>query len=135
MDSSLRPAAGYLLRRTIEMLFLDGDPRRPACFEHYDPELGTPSLFRGIDDYVHSWIADLIVRYAAGLSVSLNGELRLAPLPLSLRQISLHGLLIRGHEVTVAWKLADDKYVGDLQIDGKSREIRLPIGECLKVSL
>lgn len=68
----LRRLAGEALLKTVHLMFHDGDPNRPNSFEHYDPIHGTPALYRGYDDYMHSWIADLILRHAAGLTPGSN---------------------------------------------------------------
>jgi hypothetical protein len=82
------------------MMFDDGDPTRPNCFEHYSPFTARPSRFRGIDDYQHSWVLDLLVRGAAGLDPT-PAALVVDPLPMGLGEVSLDGCRVRGHEVSV----------------------------------
>jgi hypothetical protein len=65
--------------KAITLMFHDGDPARPNSYEHYDPITGTPSLYRGYDDYMHSWIVDLILRHAVGVQ---PGRDAIDPLPL-----------------------------------------------------
>lgn len=94
------PMAARLLARFVHMMFDDGDPARPNCFEHYNPLTAHPSRFRGIDDYQHSWVLDLLVRGAAGLDVT-PGALVVDPLPMGLDRVSLERCRVRGHEVAV----------------------------------
>ncbi len=100
-DASLRPVAAELIRKFIHMMFHDGDPTRPNCYEHYNPETGQPSLYRGFDDYQHSWVNDLIVRYAAGFRPGGGDAFVVDPLPFELESLSLQRLPFRGHEVGI----------------------------------
>jgi len=76
--------AGEALMKAVTLMFHDGDPTRPNSYEHYDPVSGTPSLYRGYDDYMHSWIVDLIMRHAVGVK---PGEDDVDPLPLGVEWI------------------------------------------------
>lgn len=76
--------AGEAVMKAITLMFHDGDPARPNSYEHYDPFTGTPSLYRGYDDYMHSWIVDLIMRHAVGVK---PGEDDVDPLPLGVEWI------------------------------------------------
>ncbi|OJU65151.1 MAG: hypothetical protein BGO01_06635 [Armatimonadetes bacterium 55-13] len=76
-----RIRAGKALMKTISLMFHGDDPNRPNSYEHYDPESGVPSLYRGYDDYMHSWIVDLILRHAVGIN---PGSETLDPLPLGV---------------------------------------------------
>ena len=67
--------------KAITLMFHNGDPARPNSYEHYDPFTGTPSLYRGYDDYMHSWIVDLIMRHAVGVQ---PGTDEVDPLPLGV---------------------------------------------------
>ena len=61
--SSLRgEPAGRLLGRFVRMMYHGGDLARPNCFEHYNPYTGHASVYRGIDDYQHSGVLDLLIR-------------------------------------------------------------------------
>ena len=66
------------------MMFFDGDPARPNCFEHYHPYSGLPSLYRGVDDYMHSWVNDLIIRYVCGVRPE-GDRIVVDPFPFGLR--------------------------------------------------
>lgn len=107
-DPGLRMAAGKTLAKSIRLLFHDGDPLRPCCFEHFNPETGAPALYRGYDDYMHSWVVDLILRHAVGILPEAGGAWRVDPLPMDIDWIEcaaiprpgghLH-LMIRGQSV------------------------------------
>jgi len=96
-----RNAAAHLLRRSIRMMFFDGDVARPNAFEHYNPITGTPSLFRGRDDHQHTWTNDLFIRYVAGLRL-ISGGVVVDPLPLALDRVRLGGAAVAGHRVDVS---------------------------------
>jgi hypothetical protein len=76
-----REAAGQVLMKAIKVMFHHGDPARPNSYEHYNPITGMPSLYRGYDDYMHSWIVDLIMRHAVGVE---PGQDIVDPLPLDI---------------------------------------------------
>ena len=78
-DLRERAAAG--LMKFVKLMFHDGNPHRPSSFEHYDPVDGTPSSYRGFDDYMHSWLVDLILRHAVGV---VPGQTVVDPLPLDV---------------------------------------------------
>ena len=79
--TDLRAKAGEALMKAITLMFHDADPAQPNSYEHYDPFTGTPSLYRGYDDYMHSWLVDLILRHAVGVK---PGEDDVDPLPLGV---------------------------------------------------
>ncbi|MBC7895927.1 MAG: hypothetical protein H7066_10980, partial [Cytophagaceae bacterium] len=97
---ALREATAHLLRRFVHMMFHGGDLGRPNCFEHYNPFTGAASEYRGIDDYQHSWVADLILQYVMGLRPS-QGALLVDPMPFGLEFAEVTGVRIQGHDVTV----------------------------------
>ncbi len=100
-DPGLRVRVSELLQRYVRMLCFDGDPARPNCFEHYSPVTGRASVYRGIDDYQHSWINDLVIRFLAGFRPS--GERAVVdPFPGGPEELRLDRLPWRGHEVGVA---------------------------------
>ncbi len=112
-DAELTRAAATFLRKFVRMLFDGGDPERPNAFEHYHPSTGEPSRYRGVDDYQHSWVNDLIIRYAAGLEV-VPGRIELAPLPLGLTSLTLDQAFVGGRMVRLRmhsgiWTLWIDK--------------------------
>jgi hypothetical protein len=96
----LRQGAARLLTRFIHMMFHDGDLQRPNCYEHYNPFTGAASVYRGIDDYQHSWVADLIIRFAAGVHVYAD-RIVIDPLPMKLDSVELRNLRIGDLELAV----------------------------------
>ena len=92
--------AADMLRRFARMMFTDGDPSRPNCFEHYNPHTGRACHFRGIDDYQHSWILDLLARGFGGLHVDASG-IEVRPLPNGPPRVSLGRVFARGRELRV----------------------------------
>jgi hypothetical protein len=80
----MRQEAGSALLKAVRLLFHNDDPTRPNCYEHYDPIDGTPALYRGYDDYMHSWIVDLILRHAVGVK---PGSETVDPLPMDVDRI------------------------------------------------
>ncbi len=132
LDRRLRRRAAELVERTLRLLFFDGDPERPNCFEHYSPLNGRPSIYRGIDDYQHSWINDLIIRFVAGFRPDDTGEGRVVvdPLPLDLDHLRIERLPFRGSLVTI--KRTREHMA--LEVDGRLL-VEGPIGEPLEVTL
>ncbi|MCC6317673.1 MAG: hypothetical protein IT361_08285 [Gemmatimonadaceae bacterium] len=96
----LRSATAHLLQRFVHMMFHDGNLDRPNCYEHYNPHSGAASVYRGIDDYQHSWVADLIIRYCAGLRVGRD-EIVVDPLPLDVESFELRGVQVDGRSLSV----------------------------------
>ena len=119
--------AADMLVRFVHMMFTDGDPRRPNCFEHYNPYTGRACHFRGIDDYQHSWVLDLLARGIAGLHVDEVG-VEVWPLPHELPQVTLGPVRTRGRALSVE---LDGARVS-LQVNGErfegSRERPLRVG-------
>ncbi len=118
LDPSLKPFAVELIARFVRLMFSDGDVGRPNCFEHYNPLTGQPSAYRGIDDYQHSWVVDLLVRYVAGVQPREDGSLVVDPLPFEIPSFSLTGLRVRGREVAVSWDGAAPRFL--VQVDGRT---------------
>ncbi len=96
--------AGELLSRFVRMMFHEGDLERPNCFEHYNPHSGRACTYRGIDDYQHSYVLDLLIRGVAGLDPTdaLKGSIRIDPLPLPLGEVNLRGVRTRGRSYDIA---------------------------------
>jgi hypothetical protein len=95
------PRLGQLLRRFVRMMSDAGRPDRPNAFEHYHPVTGRPSRYRGIDDYQHSWINDLIVSHLLGVLPHGDTGLTVHPLPLGVAAARVTGLPVAGHRVDV----------------------------------
>ena len=129
----LRPTAAEFLSRAVRLLFHDGDSKRPNCYEHYNPYTGVPSLYRGIDDYQHSWIVDLIIRHVVGIQPEPepNGALVIDPLPFGLREFRIERVPVRGHLVDVSWSMVEGFVV---RVDGRER-LRLPEIQRVEIKL
>jgi hypothetical protein len=125
LDESLKPPAAEFIHRFVKMMFYDGDPTRPNCFEHYNPFTGAPSMYRGIDDYQHSWVIDLIVKYVAGLQPDGSDTVRLNPLPFPVRRFALEGIRYRGKTLDIRW---DSQEGYALWIDGHEQARRPTLG-------
>ena len=95
------PRLGELLRRFARMMTDGGRPDRPNAFEHYHPVTGRPSRYRGIDDYQHSWINDLIVSHFLGVLPHGDTGLTVHPLRLGISAAGITGLHLAGHTVDV----------------------------------
>jgi glycogen debranching enzyme len=102
----LRPAAAALLLRFVHMLFDRGDVHRPTSYEHYNPLTGHGSVYRGVDDYQHSWVNDLILQNAAGV-LPRDGGVTVDPLPLGLELVQATDVRVRG--VTLSVTVAGDR--------------------------
>ena len=116
LDAELQPRAADLISRFVGLMFFEGDPSRPNCFEHYNPFTGQPSTYRGIDDYQHSWVVDLLIRYLAGIQPSVDGSLTIDPLPFDVASFSLGQVRVRGHQLEVNWRAGDGFRVS---VDGR----------------
>lgn len=67
-NRKLASLAGEIFKKWTYAMFLNGDPSKPTSYEHYNPLTNEPSLFRGVDDYFHSWYCDLVIRYLCGIN-------------------------------------------------------------------
>jgi hypothetical protein len=97
-DTPLRRRSAKFITKFVRMMFFDGDPARPNSFEHYHPYTGTPSLYRGIDDYQHSWVVDLIIKYVCGIRPE-EFSLTIDPFPFGLDRATLKNLMFRGRRI------------------------------------
>ncbi|NWJ96656.1 MAG: hypothetical protein HXX20_12805 [Chloroflexi bacterium] len=104
LDPSLKPRAVEFMNRFIRMLFLEGDLERPSSYEYYNPFTGQAPYFRGTEDYMHSWIVDLIIKYVAGVQPGDDGQILIRPLPFKLDYFTLDRLKIAGHTLRVTWR-------------------------------
>ncbi|MBA4313337.1 MAG: hypothetical protein C0417_11990 [Chlorobiaceae bacterium] len=92
-NKELRAKSVEFINKFIRMMFFNMDSKRPNCFEHYNPLTGEPSVYRGVDDYQHSWIIDLILKYVAGIR-PFDGGLEINPLPFNLKNIIVDNLKV-----------------------------------------
>jgi len=124
-DPALQAQAADLLRRYVRGLFLDGDLARPTSYEYYNPFTGAAPFFRGTDDYMHSWIADLLVQFVAGLQPGDDGRVVVHPLPFDLDSFALEGALVQGHRLDI---LFDRERGLAVRVDGREAARRQDIG-------
>lgn len=92
--------AADLLGRYVRLFFDRGRLDRPTCYEHYNPLTGEAAFYRGIDDYMHSTVIDLLLRGVGGVVPTATG-LRVDPLPLDVERVSVEGAHVRGRVVSV----------------------------------
>jgi hypothetical protein len=123
---NLRAATAHLVRRFVRMMFRDGNLERPNSYEHYNPYSGTASAYRGIDDYQHSWVADLLLRFVAGIRPG-EGHILIDPLPFGLEWVEVRGATVRGRQIDVRI----DGSVFSVTVDGDFRLGR--IGEPITI--
>ena len=85
---------GDLMKKTIQMLSgeLEGH-EDPRTFEHYGPLNGLPSRYRGIDQYLHSFVLDNAMRVACGFAVRY-GEIQDDPVAEDMPDFKLQGLVV-----------------------------------------
>ncbi len=124
-NKELRAKSVELITKFVRMMFFNNDSTLPNCFEHYNPFTGEPSIYRGVDDYQHSWVNDLIIKYVVGIQVE-DDCVTIAPFPFQLRYIKLYRLKIRGQSIIV--EIGNNKLF--VHLNGKkyySSEINQPI--------
>ena len=98
-DETLKEKTGRFICRTIKMMFLDGDLEYPNTYEHYNPNSGKPCLYRGVNDYQHSRIVDLIIKYICGIQPQLDDTLKIDPLPLGLKHLKIYNIPFQEHKL------------------------------------
>jgi hypothetical protein len=103
LDRSLEDQAVELFNRFLRMMFLDRDPKRPTSYEYYNPLTAQAPFFRGTDDYMHSYVADLILKYVAGVQVEAD-RLVVDPLPFPVEEFYADHIPAGGHWVRVSFK-------------------------------
>jgi mannosylglycerate hydrolase MGH1-like protein len=118
------------LTKYVRMLFRNGDVARPSAYEHYHPETGRPSAYRGLDEHLHAWVNDLIVQYVIGLRRAGDGRLVVDPMPFPLDGFEAVGLPMQGALIDVA-READ---IVEVRVGGRLAG-RGPLGEPLEVRL
>jgi hypothetical protein len=99
-DATLSRKAAVFMKRFVQMLFAEGDPERPNCFEHYNPLSGKPCRYRGVDDYQHSWVVDLIIKYVCGIRPQ-DDALVIDPFPFDLDTFRVEDVPVRGAQISV----------------------------------
>ncbi len=99
-NSELRQKAAVFISKFIMMMFHDGDISRPNCYEHYNPLNSKAALYRGVDDYQHSWVVDLIIKYICGVRPELD-KIIVDPFPFDLDYFRIDELLVKDRKLTV----------------------------------
>jgi hypothetical protein len=124
LDASVKPKAVEFINKFIRMMFHDGDPNRPNSFEHYNPFNGKPSIYRGVDDYQHSWIVDLIIKYVVGIIPQAMDIVIVDPLPFNLDYVKITNVPYKGHSLDVNIEKGYIKVYmdGKLKSEGKGRQ-------------
>ncbi len=123
------PRLGHLLHRFVRMMTFAGDADRPNCFEHYHPYTGRAAAYRGVDDYLHSWVNDLIVSHVMGVLPHGATGVTIQPLRLGVARASLVGVAVAGHRLDV--RLTDGRFA--VAVDGR-RAGRGRVGEPLTIA-
>lgn len=123
------PQLGHFLMQFARMMTFDGRAERPNCFEHYHPVTGRGSQYRGIDDYQHSWINDLVVSHVLGVLPHGATGLTVHPLRLGIATARVKQLPVAGHEVEIG--IAAGQF--HVAVDGKQAG-RGRVGEPVSVS-
>ncbi len=99
-DDLLKEKSVEFLNRYIRMMFSERNPERPNCYEHYNPLTGQEAIYRGVNDYQHSWVADLILKYVAGIRCR-DRSLVIDPFPFALDFFNVENVMIRGYHLAV----------------------------------
>ncbi|HEY6853082.1 MAG TPA: hypothetical protein VI139_02455, partial [Gemmatimonadales bacterium] len=102
------PRLGDFLRRFFRMMTFEGRADRQNCFEHYHPYNGRGSVYRGIDDYQHSWVNDLLVSHVIGVLPRGAAGVTIQPLALGIARASLDGVRVAGRKLRVV--VADGRF-------------------------
>ncbi len=100
-DQELRAKTVEFINKFVRMMFFEGDVERPNCFEHYNPFNGKASVYRGVDDYQHSWVVDLYFRYLIGLTIG-ETQIEVDPFPFDCAY-DVKGVLIAGKRWDFSW--------------------------------
>jgi hypothetical protein len=106
-DEDLRERGAEFITRFVHMMFDEGDPERPNCFEHYNPTTGQPCRYRGIDDYQHSWVVDLLIKYAAGIRPG-DTTVTVDPFPFEVEHLAIDDVPVRDNRLGVT--RTDDRF-------------------------
>jgi hypothetical protein len=104
LDPKLTPYAVEFIKKFFHMTFIDGDIDLPTSYEYYHPFNGKAPFFRGVDDYMHSWMNELILRYICGIRTSDDNTITIKPLDFSLTHFTLDSLKLRDKTIKVTWR-------------------------------
>ena len=123
--TDLAARAGELLARWVRCLYIDGDLARPTSYEYYHPLTAAVPFFRGTDDYMHSWISDLLIQYVAGVQPGEGGHVVINPLPMGLASFSVDEVRVGGRRISVTWREGQGLVV---KVDGAEAARRAELG-------
>lgn len=112
--------AGELLTKYVKVMFHGRDLDRPNCFEHYNPYTGHACEYRGIDDYQHSWVLDLLIRALGGVEPGRDGVM-IDPIPMDVASAAVHEAVVAGRCVTVR---REGESVA-VHVDGKDEDLEI----------
>lgn len=99
-DDLLREKAVEFIGKFVHMMFYDGDVERPNCYEHYNPFSGKACEYRGVDDYQHSWVNELLIKYVAGIRPE-EDQVVIDPLPFDVEHVRIADVPVRGRRISV----------------------------------
>lgn len=105
-----------LINKTVKMMYSYGDIEKPNCYEHYNPFSGRESYYRGVNDYMHSWIVDIILKYVSGIRIG-EEEFTVDPLNFKLEAWSLDNLYFNNHKLAVSFHKKNNNF--SIYIDDK----------------
>ena len=129
-SKKLREKTSEFMSKFIQTLYLGRDLRYPTSYEYYNPFNGKAPVFRGVDDYMHSWIVDLIIKYVAGIRV-YDEEVVVDPFPFNLSSFHIERVKIKDHFLKVTYSKEEGLRVYmDGKLVGKSKKLK-----ALKISL
>lgn len=123
--------AGGMLVKFARMMYHHGDLARPNCYEHYNPTTGHACEYRGIDDYQHSWIVDLIIRGVMGVDAGHLGRTErvvIDPLPIPRLSAEIDNVCVAGRDFDIR-RDAD----GSFEVRHGGRTQRSSIGRPLTI--
>lgn len=128
-DRSLLLAAARLAERTTDLhVERVGGRMFPRSWEHHDPFDGTPSLDRGVHEYLHTSLLDTLLRVVTGVRPTRFG-LAVAPLPARARRVEVSGLRFRGCSLALRRDGTDVAVYLDGRLQGRASlggEERIP---------
>jgi hypothetical protein len=104
LDAKLRPRFVEYMTKFIRMLFVDRRLDRPTSYEYYSPLTGQAPFFRMADDYMHSWIVELILKYVAGVQTLDEGRLVVEPFDFGLKSFTADNVRVRGRTIKITWR-------------------------------
>jgi hypothetical protein len=115
----LRGKLVELIRKTIMMMYSFGDINMPNCYEHYNPLNGHESFYRGVNDYMHSWIVDVILKHAAGVIINEDG-ITIDPLDFGMDFFELDNLCFKNHIISAIWNRDSGDEAFKIIVDGET---------------